>query len=58
MRFAAWMVLLATLALWSGNWIVARAVREEITHRIMSEIAALLRTASEPAAATGRAGAS
>jgi drug/metabolite transporter (DMT)-like permease len=30
MRFAAWLVLLATLLLWSGNWIVARAVRDEI----------------------------
>jgi drug/metabolite transporter (DMT)-like permease len=30
MRFTAWMVLIATLMLWSGNWIVARAVREEI----------------------------
>jgi drug/metabolite transporter (DMT)-like permease len=30
MRFAALLVLLATLALWSGNWIVARAVRDEI----------------------------
>jgi drug/metabolite transporter (DMT)-like permease len=30
MRFAVWMVLVATLMLWSGNWIVARAVREEI----------------------------
>src|SRR4051812_27412767 len=30
MRFAAWLVLLATLALWSGNWIVARAVRDDI----------------------------
>lgn len=37
---------------------IARAEREEITHRIMSEIAALLRPASEPAAAAGRAGAS
>jgi hypothetical protein len=25
MRFTAWAVLLATLTLWSGNWIVARA---------------------------------
>jgi drug/metabolite transporter (DMT)-like permease len=25
MRFVAWMVLVATLMLWSGNWIVARA---------------------------------
>ena len=25
-----WLVLLATLLLWSGNWIVARAVRDEI----------------------------
>ena len=30
MRFTAWLVLFATLLLWSGNWIVARAVREEI----------------------------
>jgi drug/metabolite transporter (DMT)-like permease len=26
----AWLVLLATLLLWSGNWIVARAVRDDI----------------------------
>ncbi len=31
MRFAAWLVLLATLLLWSGNWIVARAVRDDIS---------------------------
>jgi len=30
MRFTAWLVLAATLALWSGNWIVGRAAREEI----------------------------
>ena len=30
MRRTAWLVLAATLLLWSGNWIVARAVREEI----------------------------
>ena len=30
MRFTAWLVLLGTLMLWSGNWIVARAVRDEI----------------------------
>ena len=30
MRFTAWLVLLGTLLLWSGNWIVARAVRDEI----------------------------
>jgi drug/metabolite transporter (DMT)-like permease len=30
MRFAAWLVLIATLLLWSGNWIVARAVREDV----------------------------
>jgi drug/metabolite transporter (DMT)-like permease len=29
-RWSAWLVLVATLLLWSGNWIVARAVREEI----------------------------
>src|SRR5438552_7089837 len=31
MRFTSWLVLLATLLLWSGNWIVARAVRDEIS---------------------------
>ncbi len=30
MRFTAWLVLFATLLLWSGNWIVARAVRDDI----------------------------
>jgi len=30
MRAAAYFVLLATLLLWSGNWIVARAVRADI----------------------------
>lgn len=30
MRFTAWLVLVATLLLWSGNWIVARAAREDI----------------------------
>jgi drug/metabolite transporter (DMT)-like permease len=30
MHFTSWFVLLATLALWSGNWIVARALRDEI----------------------------
>ena len=30
MRFTAWLVLIATLMLWSGNWIVARAVRDDI----------------------------
>ena len=29
--FVAWLVLLATLLLWSGNWIVARAVRDDIS---------------------------
>ena len=31
MRARTWLVLIATLLLWSGNWIVARAVREEIS---------------------------
>ena len=31
MRFTAWLVLVATLLLWSGNWIVARAVRAEVS---------------------------
>jgi len=30
MRAAAYLVLLATLTLWSGNWIVARAVRADV----------------------------
>jgi drug/metabolite transporter (DMT)-like permease len=30
-RFTAYLVLFATLLLWSGNWIVARAVREDVT---------------------------
>jgi len=30
MRFTAYLVLLATLVLWSGNWVVARAVRDDI----------------------------
>ena len=31
MRVRTWLVLIATLLLWSGNWIVARAVRDEIS---------------------------
>jgi drug/metabolite transporter (DMT)-like permease len=31
MRPASWFVLVATLLLWSGNWIVARAVRNDIS---------------------------
>src|SRR5881394_970198 len=31
MRLRTWLVLIATLMLWSGNWIVARAVRAEIS---------------------------
>jgi len=31
MKLRTWFVLVATLLLWSGNWIVARAVREEIS---------------------------
>src|SRR5258708_14923473 len=31
MRFTTWLVLLASVLLWSGNWIVARAVRDEIS---------------------------
>ncbi|MBM3352626.1 MAG: DMT family transporter [Betaproteobacteria bacterium] len=30
MKLTAWLVLAGTLLLWSGNWIVARAVRDEI----------------------------
>src|SRR5438309_5395261 len=31
MKLRTWFVLVATLLLWSGNWIVARSVREEIS---------------------------
>src|SRR4051812_1628493 len=31
MRFTTWAILLVTLLLWSGNWIVARAVRNDIS---------------------------
>jgi drug/metabolite transporter (DMT)-like permease len=34
MRFTAYAVLAGTLVLWSGNWIVARAVREEVSPAI------------------------
>jgi len=30
MRFISWVVLLATLLMWSGNWIVARGVRDDV----------------------------
>src|SRR5215213_10784870 len=31
MRFTTWLALIASLVLWSGNWIVARAVRDDIS---------------------------
>ncbi len=31
MRFTAYLILAATLLLWSGNWIVARAVRDDVS---------------------------
>jgi drug/metabolite transporter (DMT)-like permease len=31
MRLSAWLVLFGTLLLWGGNWIVARAVRNDIS---------------------------
>ena len=34
MRATAYLVLLATLFLWAGNWIVARAVRDDISPAI------------------------
>jgi drug/metabolite transporter (DMT)-like permease len=48
MRFTTWLVLIVTLVLWSGNWIVARAVRDDISPglatigRILIVIAILL----------------
>ena len=30
-RTWAWLILLGTLLLWSGNWIVARAVRNDVS---------------------------
>ena len=34
MRFTAWLVLVATLLLWAGNWVVARAVRGDVAPAI------------------------
>jgi drug/metabolite transporter (DMT)-like permease len=31
MRFLPWLILAGTLLLWAGNWIVARAVRDDIS---------------------------
>jgi drug/metabolite transporter (DMT)-like permease len=48
MRFTTWLVLFVTLVLWSGNWIVARAVRDDISPalatvgRVLLVIAVLL----------------
>src|SRR6185503_12199180 len=48
MRFTTWLVLFVTLVLWSGNWIVARAVRDDISPalatvgRVLIVIAVLL----------------
>jgi drug/metabolite transporter (DMT)-like permease len=48
MRFTTWVVLLVALVLWSGNWIVARAVRDDISPalatvgRVLIVIAVLL----------------
>ena len=42
MRLTTWVVLLATLVLWSGNWIVARAVREEIAPGVATVLRQLL----------------
>jgi drug/metabolite transporter (DMT)-like permease len=48
MRPLPWLILLATLLLWAGNWVVARAVRAEISPglatagRILIVIAVLL----------------
>ena len=56
MRFAAWAVLLATLVLWSGNWIVARAVRDDISPGLATAgRLALVALALAPFAARGLA---
>jgi drug/metabolite transporter (DMT)-like permease len=55
-RFSAWLVLVATLLLWSGNWVVARAVREDIAPgiatvgRLLIVLAILLPFALRPLA--------
>jgi len=41
MRFA-WLALFATLLLWSGNWIVARAVRDEIAPGVATVLRQLI----------------
>ncbi len=47
MRFAAWLVLIATLLLWSGNWIVARAVRADVDPGVAVSFAGVLLIASQ-----------
>ena len=60
MRWTAWLVLFATLLLWSGNWIVARAVRDEIAPgmatvgRLVIVLAILLPFASQGIARKAR----
>lgn len=41
-RLTAWLILTATLLLWSGSWIVARAVREEIAPGIATLLRQLI----------------
>ena len=36
MRFAAYFALISALALWAGNWIVARAVRDDISPGVIT----------------------
>jgi len=42
MRAAAYFAVVAALALWAGNWIVARAVRDDISPGLISSARALL----------------
>ena len=42
MRFAAYFALVSALALWAGNWIVARAVRDDVAPGVITSARATL----------------
>ena len=42
MRFAAYFALISALALWAGNWIVARAVRDDISPGVITSARVVL----------------
>ncbi len=56
MRFAAYFALISALALWAGNWIVARAVRDDVSPGVVTSArAAIVMLALAPFALRGLA---